>query len=669
MKEIVEKIKNTVSGERTFFTVREISNFHRIQASTGFRAAAQHVHKRLEQDGIQTKICSYPADGKTWYLTQKIFKEWDCKDARLDLVLPARRLADFKTNNTSIIQKSYPCDYRNQPLDIVLLDKGADASQYEDLELKGKLIFIREHFDGYMDWAVKEKCAAGIISDFVRPMKGVRERGDLYDILNYTSFWWKHTDDEPQVFGFILTPREGDRLAEVCRSVRESHAKDPTSPQYPQATCYVDSAIYEGAIEVVEAFLPGETDEELMIVSHLCHPRSSANDNASGVSASMEAVKVLKELTESGQLAPLKRGVRVIFVPEFTGTYAYLHELGDGIKKVRAGINLDMVGGRQTRGYGPLTISTLPHAVPSFVTDLAALVLDEVKISAPANTKETYVPMFNSLVAGFEAGSDHAILSDPAIGVPAVMLGQWPDLYYHTSGDTVEVIDPFILHKSASICAAYIYLLANLTEQDVRLVMNKGRQRFTDTLSQQVNQAVESGMPATQLRERFNHYTDYQKACNTTFTVFFSAERAEKVAEMVRLENDLLDALSAALWNRYLQDEASGFKEELEEAPSAYRYIPVRKFGAPLIHLDDFALGNEQRMADYKAHMKNNRAALHSGFSFDAILQYYIDGKRSVWHIARQAMIETGDGSLEYVHQFIQLLKSFDLVEIVGEQR
>ena len=261
----------------------------------------------------------------------------------------------------------------------MLLDQGSDPKNYEGLNLKGKLVFVRQHFQDYLEWAVKDGGAVGFVTDYLRPVKDSRSRHDLYDILNYTSFWWKHTAGEPQTFGFVLTPRQGDELAELCRQKKEEHAKDSSKDEFPKATCFMDSRLYDGEIEVVETLLQGETDEEVLIVSHLCHPRSSANDNASGVAASIEAAKVLRDLIERGELPKLKRSIRMIFVPEFTGTFPYLHDLGAKIKKIKTGLNLDMVGARQSRGYGPLTLSGIPHANPSFCLDLAALVLDEVK--------------------------------------------------------------------------------------------------------------------------------------------------------------------------------------------------------------------------------------------------------------------------------------------------
>lgn len=664
MRESLSAISHAISGERAFYKVGEISNFHRIQASPGFRAAAQHVKRRLEEDGLNVTIKTYPADGKTWYFTSKMFKEWDCRHAYLHLVSPGKCLADFKTNNISIIQRSYACDFSNQPLEIVLLDKGSDAKNYGEIDLKGKLIFVRQNFQDFMDWAVKERGAVGIITDFIRPVKGARERYDLLDILNYTSFWWKHTQDEPQAFGFVLTPREGDALAQICTQAREQHAQDPSKDAYPKATCYVDSSLYEGQIEVVETLLEGESPEEVLVVAHLCHPRSSANDNASGVAAAMEAVKVLKELIQKGTLKNLKRGVRVIFLPEFTGTYPYLHDLGDKRHNIRLGINLDMVGARQAQGYGPITISGTPHATPTFAVNLAALVMDEVKKNVPGQTKEDSIAMFNTRLTEFEGGSDHFILSDPTINIPTFMLGQWPDLNYHTSGDTIEVIDPFILHKSASICAGFIYTAANLAREDVPLILNKGRQRFVADLANLVNQAVADEWTPSLLYEKFEHYTEHYNACNLSIESFFSGAERRLVAKIVAKENEYLNNLHAATWTRYAEDYAPGFVYQAEPVPEIYQYVPYRKYSAPIVNLVDFALGDDKKMEDYKAHMKDFHAKLQSGHTFDGVVQFYIDGKRSLWEIARQACLESREGNIEYVHHYVQLLVSFGLVGI-----
>lgn len=667
MQKTIKKIVEAVSGERIYRTVQEVSNFHRIQASTGYRAAAQHVTKKLLEYGLNTKVKSYPADGKTWFLTSKMFKEWHCEEGYLKLTGETRCLADYKTNNQSIIQRSYACDYRNKPLDIVLMDKGNDPEAYQGVDLKGKLIFVREHFQEFLDWAIKEKGAVGFITDFMRELKDVRARYDLHDTLNYTSFWWKHTEDEPKTFGFVLTPREGDKLAKRCQETRKEHQIDASKPPNLQANCFVDASLYDGEIEVVETVLEGKTDEEVLIVSHLCHPRSSANDNASGVAASIEAMNVLRKLTQNGELPALERTVRMIFIPEFTGTYAYLADLGDSVSKIKAGINMDMVGGRQSHGYGPITVSGVPHSTPTFVVNLAAMVLDEVRKNVPGQTKDNSVAMFNSRVTDFEAGSDHFILSDPKVNVPTIMLGQWPDINYHTGADTMDVIDPFILHKSASICASYIYLLSNLSADDQEQILLKSRSRFVEEITSILNTSIEQSWETELTVEKVAHYTNYFKACNQTLLNHVVQDTSAGMEKLVEKEAVLIDEFSKMMVDRFLEARQPGFVYHRPPTDSMYAYVPVRKFNAPIIHLDDYAVNDPDNLAAYQKHMKGERSKLHSGHSFDAIVGYYMDGKRTLAEIAKETMLETRDGNLNYTHQYVQLLRQLGLVDIKEE--
>ena len=99
-----------VSEKRLLNTVKEVSNFHRIQASPMYREAAEHVMKICAKNGPDAKILSYEADPDVWYLQSKMFREWSIKEAYLDLVDPEMRLADYSHEAISVIQKSYPID-------------------------------------------------------------------------------------------------------------------------------------------------------------------------------------------------------------------------------------------------------------------------------------------------------------------------------------------------------------------------------------------------------------------------------------------------------------------------------------------------------------------------------------------------------------------------------
>lgn len=668
MREYLNVIRDAVNGERCYSEVLEVTNFHRIQASTGYRAAAEHVLAKLKADGIDAQILSYPSDEKTWYWASKTFMEWDCKDAWCDLVTPKREnLASFKASNISVVQKSFPCDYSDKPLDIVMLDKGPDEANYEGLDLRGKIVFIRDAFNPYMDWAFDKRGAVGFITDFMRLVPGVRARSDLYDTRNYTSFWWKDIKAEPNIFGFVLTPRMGDQLANLIRTMEAEHAADPSKPACPQVICKVESSLYPGAMEVVEAKVPGETDEEILVIAHLCHPRASANDNASGVSAAMEVVRTLKHLTETKQIPALKRGVRMILVPEFSGTYAWLARHEDLLPKIVAGFNLDMVGGRQTKGYGPLTICGQPHANPAIVTDVAALCLDEVKQNAPSLNQGMMIPMFNSHVSEYAGGSDHFILDDPTVNIPTPMLGQWPDIAYHTSSDTVDVVDPFILHKSASIGSCYAFLLANMEVSDLPKIFSKTLERCSADLGSMMTKALEGKRTLDETFALLEDFENFYYGTVADAKKYFPAGDA-KVAALVENFKSTIGAMFAQTRKTLVQ--AAGQEDYVyapcTEVPAEYNYVPVRKYRAPLVHLDDFINGDPELDAAYRAYTKHGAERKISMHTLEAFTEYYIDGKRTAYEIGRLAVMEKGGGDIEIVNEYIQLLIKYGIVEVVG---
>ena len=63
-----------------FNNVKEVSSFHRIQATPGYRQAANYVCDKLIKEGIDAKVLSYEANDDQFYLNAKMFKEWDYKE-------------------------------------------------------------------------------------------------------------------------------------------------------------------------------------------------------------------------------------------------------------------------------------------------------------------------------------------------------------------------------------------------------------------------------------------------------------------------------------------------------------------------------------------------------------------------------------------------------------
>jgi hypothetical protein len=53
-----------------------------------------------------------------------------------------------------------------------------------------------------------------------------------------------------------------------------------------------------------------------------------------------------------------------------------------------------------------------------------------------------------------------------------------------------------------------------------------------------------------------------------------------------------------------------------------------------------------------------------SGYA-ELLIQYYIDGNRTVGEIAKKVIMDCRKGVMEAVHQYIMLLIKFDLVDVI----
>ncbi len=657
MKQYADLFRRTVNPTALYFGVTEIAQFHRIQASTGFREAAQWVNNKLRKQGIESKILTSPAQADHWNLTAKSFQEWTCRDAWLYLPETGEYLADYQADPISIIQRSHACDYRNQDVDVVLIEKGSSREAYAKVDLKGKLIFVQEPFAPFVEWAVHERGALGIITDCIYELPGVRTRQDLYDIRNYTSFWWKHTPDEVATFGYVLTPRQGDALAERCRLQEKAHQKDSSLNPYVQVRCYCDASLYDGSLEVVEATIKGETSEEILLVAHLCHPRSSANDNASGVACGMEVLRVLKRLQDSGELPRLKRSIKVLFVPEFSGTYAWLNQRQGQWQKSLAGLNLDMVGGRQAAGYGPLTISDLPASTPSFIMSLATLAMDEVRNMLPAHSGVDSVSGFNSTTSAFDPGSDHYIFSDPTVNIPMLMLGQWPDVNYHTSGDSIDVVDPAVLHKSASFAALFVTTLANLSENDAEEVLLRNQKRLLEKIHEYRHANLRGEQSSEMLVQRINALENSCLADNETLLRFFHGDARKALKWSIKKENAGIKALVAQLQKAW---ELKSAPEE--NIPEQYALIPKRLYVTPVNKPDDYCGLCPENKRAYQHYAKTARAHIAGAHRLEALIQFHVTGTDTVWEIAKKVRLQSASCETEHVLAYLKMLEVFGLI-------
>ncbi|MGQ9494003.1 MAG: DUF4910 domain-containing protein [Anaerolineae bacterium] len=671
-KDIQKAIVEEYSGARAKEFVAEIIRHHRIQASPGFRAAAERCRDLLASFGLPAEVLHFPANEKTQYWGSPMFQEWEATEATLHLIEPAekaRKLADYAEVKCSLIQRSMPVE--NLEAELVLLEDGEEEKEYEDLDLQGKVVLTKGDLDRVRELAVGKHGAEGILFDGMRESPPIRQRIDLPDAVQYTSFWWRPGDKK--CFGFVLSPRAGEDL----RKLIKSHQREGKPPVKVRAK--VVSRLYDGQIEVVSALIPGETDEEVVVVAHLCHPQPSANDNASGSAALLEMARTLQRLIQNGKLSPPKRSIRLLLVPEMTGTYAYLATHEEEIPRMVAGINLDMVGQNQDLCGSVFIIEGTPAATSSFATDLLERMREEWMGQAQSLSGSSSYPLFRHTITPFSGGSDHYILSDPTVGVPTPMLIQWPDKFYHTSEDTLDKVDPRMLAVLGGLATTYAYFVANAGPREADWLGHEMLARFKSRLARSVQDTVTDALTTKSGEELARAAAHLAKKA-----AFIVDREREAMRSLLRLApeeewliHELYQAVNHAMQqeieraNRVLQRHARQLglpeipappqKEADEWEEQAAAMIPTRLFRGPVSPNAYMHKLTPQEKEEAYAWMKEHRRQY---YGMSTVANYWANGNRTVAEIADLVELETGQRNMQLLVKHFHLLAKLELMAL-----
>jgi aminopeptidase-like protein len=201
----------------------------------------------------------------------------------------------------------------------------------------------------------------------------------------------------------------------------------------------IDSTLKDGSLTYGELVLPGETQDEILISTYLCHP-SMANDELSGPCVQTELVKYIKDL-------PKRRYTyRFLWNPETIGSIAYLSRNLETLKKhIKAGFVLSCVGDNRTYSI----VSS------KYADTLADRVLENVlKFHYPGYKHYSFL----------ERGSDERQYGSAGVDLPVCgfcrsMYREYPE--YHTSADNMDLISPEGLQGAYEVMVKVINALEN----------------------------------------------------------------------------------------------------------------------------------------------------------------------------------------------------------------
>ncbi len=477
---LLEAVRREADGERALADVRDIARFHRIQSSPGYDAAAAWLEDAIRRAGLVPERIDVPGDGVTRCLGFPMPEGWRCAHAHATLHSAAGRevVASYADAPLSIVQRS---DSARGRWPVVVAD---DLAALETLDVRGKVVLTAANAQRMHEAAVVRRGAAGLVCDGRRLMPPVRMAEHDRDSLPYTSFWW--LGDQSRGWGVVVSPARGaDWRASVAMGEELELEADFSCERY------------RGSIPLVTTTVPGTVPGELLVTAHLCHPRPGANDNASGAAAALETARVLHALVRSGVLPESRRTVRFLWMPEFTGTYAWQAHASRSTRDTVAAINLDMVGESQSACGSTFLLEQAPHFLGSFADELLSRVRTAAQDWVQDFSGAGHYSLARLADVPYSGGSDHALWIDPAFGVPCPMLIQWPDRYYHTDLDSPDRCDPGSLALAVRAAATYAGFLAAAGENEVRwllqLVGRGARRRMLAALDRpQARRAAEA---------------------------------------------------------------------------------------------------------------------------------------------------------------------------------
>jgi hypothetical protein len=447
----------------------------------------------------------------------------------------------------------------------------------------------------------------------------------------------------------------------------------------------VRSSFYDGALEVVSATIPGETDQEVIVVAHLCHPLPSANDNASGAAAALEAALTVQKLVATGELNAPTRTIRFLWLPEMTGSVAYLSANEDSLSRLVAGLNLDMVGEDQDQTGSVWLIERPPDASASFAPDLLARLRDEMpelkgmSDISPSHTGLGGYRLYRQDESPFSGGSDHYIFSDPTVGVPMPMLIQWPDRYYHTSADTPDRTSPRSLARSGALAAMYAYWIACADVEAATWLGHEMVARFKQDLVATAQDAVtrcldtdsaeDLAKAILRLDRRVAYRLDRHKV---------ALESLGRLAAIDCLVADLHDQVREAsrrefAWARgiiHLQAAAQGLTS-LPILPNrsltgpeqrAAALAPRRLVRGPVPVQEYLRQLPEEERESFRQTVQAKGERIF--YTLSSLALYWADGERTVGEIADAIENESGQRDVEILLAFYELLGRFNLIAL-----
>lgn len=293
------------------------------------------------------------------------------------------------------------------------------------------------------DWEVPREW--NIRDAYIKNSKGERivdfKKNNLH-VLNYSTPIHKKISLEELKKHLFTLPKHPDWIPYKTSYYDENWGFCITNKQYEQLEddtyeVYIDSSLDDGHLTYGELYIKGESEEEFLLSTYLCHP-SLCNDNLSGV-------VLLTYLAKELENKDLKYSYRFLFIPETIGAITWLALNEEKTKNIKCGLVATCVGDN-----GNITYKRTQNG-NTIIDEVVEKVLQE---SGHPHQIKNFFPW----------GSDERQYCSVGFNLPvgSLMRTQYAHFpQYHTSADNLDFIDISSLSDSFKKYLEVIYIIEN----------------------------------------------------------------------------------------------------------------------------------------------------------------------------------------------------------------
>ncbi len=270
-----------------------------------------------------------------------------------------------------------------------------------------RLVDFRAHTLHVVSYSVPVHCTLSL--EQLQPH--LHSLPDRPDWIPYRTSYYREN------WGFCLAHRERERLGPGPYEVR------------------IDADLAPGHLSYAEAIVPGVSQDEAIVYTHVCHP-SLANDNLTGIAV---AAALARQLRQAGP----RMSWRFVFGPGTIGSLAWLTRNEERLARIRGGLVIGLLGDQ-----GPLTYKRSRRG--DSATDRA---VSHVLGASGAGFKQVDFEPY---------GYDERQFCSPGFDLPIGRLtrsanGRYPE--YHTSADDLSIVSTERLAESIRVLARSIEVI------------------------------------------------------------------------------------------------------------------------------------------------------------------------------------------------------------------